>query len=125
MKLIRTLHLYLGCIFAPLLVLFSLSGAWQVYRFNDGTKDGSYRPPQIVRVMSLIHTNQSLDPKGLSHQGKAILSKAIAATLGLALAFTTVLGIIMAYKFNRSKFAVTGCLIAGIVIPGLLIYLNM
>jgi hypothetical protein len=29
MKKLRLLHLYLGCIFAPMLLFFAISGIWQ------------------------------------------------------------------------------------------------
>lgn len=126
MKFIRSLHLYLGCLFAPLIILYAISGAAQVYHLNNNRKDGSYNAPQWLRYASTAHTYQSFDPKRGERNGMhAAISKAIAAAMALALALTTLLGIIMAYKFNRNKLAVTFCLLAGIAIPGLLLYLNL
>jgi hypothetical protein len=31
MKKLRSLHLYLGCIFAPMLLFFGISGFWQTF----------------------------------------------------------------------------------------------
>jgi uncharacterized iron-regulated membrane protein len=41
MKKLRLAHLYLGSLFGPLLIVFAVSGGWQVFRFNDAKKDGS------------------------------------------------------------------------------------
>lgn len=120
MKFIRSLHLYLGCIFAPLLMLYALSGAWQVYRLNDAAKDGSYTPPAWLKTVSAVHLHQALE-KGT----KAAASKVLAVVLGVALAAMTVSGVVMAYKFGRNKALVTLCLLLGIVLPGVLLYLKI
>jgi len=52
MKLIRKLHLYLGCLFAPLIIFFSITGAWQTFNFHEGSKDKTYTPPAWVSVLS-------------------------------------------------------------------------
>ena len=44
MRFIRTIHLYLGCLFAPLLIFFAISGASQTFLFHRAAKDGSYTP---------------------------------------------------------------------------------
>lgn len=120
MKWIRSLHLYLGCVFAPLLILYAVSGIWQVYRLNDAAKDGSYTPPPWLKTVSSVHLHQSLE-KGT--HGAA--SMAIAAALGVALALTAILGVVLAYKYHRGSVGVTLCLLAGIAIPGLLLWLRM
>jgi hypothetical protein len=56
---LRRVHLYLGTLFAPVLLLFASSGAWQIYRLNDAKKDGSYTPPKIVKTLSAVHKNQT------------------------------------------------------------------
>tara|TARA_B100000678_G_C17930019_1_gene390906 strand:+ start:88 stop:231 length:144 start_codon:yes stop_codon:yes gene_type:complete len=38
MKWIRTLHLCLGCLFAPLLIFFCASGAWQLFGLHRAAK---------------------------------------------------------------------------------------
>ena len=59
----RRLHLYLGAMFAPALLAFTVSGAWQIYRLNDARKDGSYTPPRIIRLLSSVHKNQTTTGK--------------------------------------------------------------
>jgi uncharacterized iron-regulated membrane protein len=45
MRLWREIHLYLGCLFAPILIFFAVTGAWQLYRWNDNTKTATPRRP--------------------------------------------------------------------------------
>ena len=51
MQKLRNLHLYLGCMFAPLLLFFAVSGIWQMV----GTK-GS----RLLGLLSTIHTSRGL-----------------------------------------------------------------
>lgn len=58
MKLIRKLHLYLGCLFAPLIIFFSITGAWQTFNFHESSKDKTYTPLAWVSTLSEVHKNQ-------------------------------------------------------------------
>ena len=117
---LRRIHLYLGTLFAPVLLLFASSGAWQVYRFNDAKKDGSYTPPKIVRTLSAVHKNQTL----AGETSKKTPLKAFVFAACLALITTTLLGIVMAYRFSGSPLTVTLCLLAGLVLPVVLLFLS-
>jgi hypothetical protein len=66
MLLLRRLHLYLGCVFAPALLFFAVTGTWQLYRMHDAPKDGSYTPPPAIRALSAIHMNSHLPGKRAS-----------------------------------------------------------
>jgi len=116
MKTLRMLHLYLGCALAPLLIVFSLSGAWQVFRWQDTPKDGSYTPPRPLVVVSDFHIRQ-----GLAKQRSVPLQWAVAlASLGIIA--SSVLGVIMALQYAARKRSVWLCLAAGILVPiGLLL----
>ncbi|MEP7132965.1 MAG: hypothetical protein ABI914_07355, partial [Acidobacteriota bacterium] len=96
------------------------SGAWQVYRWNDAKKDGSYEPPAIVKRLSNIHRNQTLGKE----TSAATATKAFMFLASLALITTTILGIVMAYRFTARPVTVTLCLIAGIVVPAVLLLLG-
>jgi hypothetical protein len=119
-RTLRRLHLYLGAIFAPTLLALTVSGAWQIYRWNDARKDGSYTPPRVVKLMSSIHKNQTTTGKE-TPQKTGI--KAFAFLAAILLITTTLLGIVMAYRFTPSPVAVTLCLLSGIVVPILLLAL--
>jgi ABC-type nitrate/sulfonate/bicarbonate transport system permease component len=114
MKKLREIHLYLGCLFAPVLIFFAVTGAWQLFALHRGVKDGSYAPPRPAVVLSSIHEVQHLS--GTSQEAPTPLRYFIlAATIGLV--GTTTLGILMAFRYGRSRASTIACLLAGVVIP--------
>ena len=118
MRTLRTLHLYLGSLFAPALLVLAVSGAWQVYRWNDAKKDGSYTPSRVVTLLSDIHKDQVL-PGARHGQNPSLQLFLGPASMGLIL--TTLLGIVMAYKVSRRPVVVTVLLLAGILLPTFLL----
>ena len=120
MKKLRLVHLYLGSLFGPLLIVFAVSGAWQVFRFNDAKKDGSYKPAKVITLFTDIHKDAVL-PGVPRRQGAAMRYFALCAAAGLTL--TTVLGIVMAYRLSRRPTLVTVLLLTGVALPGALLFL--
>ncbi len=120
MPLLRKLHLYLGCIFAPVLIFFACTGGLQLYNLHESSKDGSYRAPKLLAAMGQIHKNQNLprDPRG---SGKALKVFMVAAATGLLL--TTLLGVFMAFRLSRSARPVLACLTAGVALPLAMLFL--
>jgi hypothetical protein len=120
-RTLRRVHLYLGVLFAPVLLTFAASGAWQVFRWNDPSKDGSYTPSAVVKTLSSVHRNQTLEketPRKTALKYFAFLACA-------ALISTTILGIVMAYRFTASPVTVTLCLLGGIALPAALLLLSL
>ncbi len=118
MKTIRKLHLYLGSVFAPMLIFFAVTGSWQLFALHRGTKDGSYVPPRLLSTLSTIHQYQHLPGTGRS-LGTPLRFFILAAAAALVL--TTVLGVIMAFRSSRSPVPVLLSLGAGIVFPVVLL----
>jgi len=114
MKKLRQLHLYLGCVFAPVLIFFAVTGSWQLFALHRGTKDRSYTPPRAVVILSDVHQFQHVPPTS-SESGTPLRYFMLAAAVGLVM--TTLLGIIMAFRFSRSKASVVLCLTAGVAVP--------
>lgn len=115
MKILRQLHLYLGCVFAPLIVFFCVSGVWQT--LNIRLPDGVFS--QVTHLLTTIHTGHSLkfgEPSTLSSP----VLEVVVVLMALCLIATIVLGVMMAFKFGRSRVAI-GCLAAGIVVPLILV----
>ena len=111
MQKLRSLHLYLGCIFAPLLLFFAVSGIWQAL---------GWRTP-LLKLISTIHTLKNLK----SGEGFSSLPLKIFA-LGMTVSFIvmTILGVVLALKYGRSRRAVYWCLALGVIIPLALILLR-
>ncbi len=114
MHKLRELHLYLGCIFAPILIFFSVTGSWQMFSLHRGTKDGSYVPAKALVVLSGVHQYQHT-PSAEIGRSTPLRYFILAAATGLVL--TTVLGIVMAFRHGRSRSTAVGCLLAGVAIP--------
>ena len=55
---LRRLHQYLGLFFAPALLLFSLSGALQTYRWQEPKGYGG-SPPSWIVGMASVHKDQA------------------------------------------------------------------
>ena len=104
MKKLRSIHLYLGCIFAPLLLFFAISGIWQTLGFHSDFLDR----------LSTIHTSHKLkNGSGLSGGLLMIFVLIMAASFVI----TTVLGVIMAIKHGGSRRAAYCCLAFGLAFP--------
>ena len=65
--LVRKLHNYLGLFFAPTILFFSITGAYQLFGLHEDRPGRDYHPPAIVSALGQIHKDQEL--RGPDHQG--------------------------------------------------------
>ena len=114
MKYLRKIHLYLGSLFAPVLIFFAVTGCWQLFGLHRGTKDGSYTPPSLLASLSTVHQYQHLPGTGRS-VGTPLRFFILAAAAALIL--TTVLGVVMAFRYSRSPIPVLLSIVAGTAVP--------
>ena len=124
MKTLRQLHLYLGCMFAPLILYFSLSGAWQVFRFNDLKKDET--PTMInklVHELSKPHTHSTLPNLDSKTESSAAFNW-ISVLMALGMVATTLIGIALAIRFAKKPIWVAACLILGVCLPVLALFFH-
>jgi hypothetical protein len=117
MKQLRSIHLYLGCIFAPILVFLTVSGIWQTFRLQDVPKG---HPPSFLGVLSSIHTSSMSKLGTLSSP----CMKGFVVLASLSFLFTLVLGIIMAFRFGRGRIVLIS-LLAGMAVPLALVLLAL
>lgn len=117
-KTLQSLHLYLGCAFAPLLIFFAVSGIWQMFNLQ---KPAQGQKASILTYLSTIHTGHGLKTGEIQTLSSPIM-KWVAVAMAVSLVFTIVLGIFMAFKFGRQKTAGM-CLLGGTVVPVLLVLL--
>jgi hypothetical protein len=104
MQKIRSLHLYLGCIFAPMLLFFAISGIWQTLGLQSHT----------LARLSTIHTSHGLKTgDGLGTHALRLF----VLLMAVSFIITTLLGVIMAIRFGRSRRAAYVCLAFGIAFP--------
>ena len=116
MARLRTIHLYLGCFFGPLLIFFAISGIWQTLRLHLGPSS------EVLALASTIHRSGALksDPNTLSSP----LLQAFVIAMALGLIVSAIVGIVMALRFGRSRRGVLGVLAAGILLPTVLVLMS-
>jgi len=132
MRQIARFHLYLGCFFAPLIIFYALSGTWQTLNLHRSTKDGRYQAPTVLVKMSEVHIRQrwaSLDDQATTERRQksdAIISLLprkvfawLSALMGIGLAGTAVLGIILAFQRTqgRRRWLTSLLLASGCLVP--------
>src|ERR1019366_8466796 len=114
MQKLRSIHLYLGCIFAPMLLFFAISGIWQTY-------PPAYPHSKTLARLSTVHTSRALK----TATGPGTLSSSVLRGCGLVMAasfiVTTILGIVMAMNFARSRRAAFCCLALGVLFPAVVL----
>jgi len=110
MQKLRSLHLYLGCIFAPMLLFFAVSGIWQTLNI----------PSRLLQRLSTIHTSHALKAGGNLTSGFMTIFVLVMAASFIV---TTLLGIVMALNYGRSRRAAICCLAAGVAVPLVLVLL--
>lgn len=114
-KLLRTIHLYLGCFFAPLLLIFIITGCLQTFNLHRSKKDGSYIAPQAISTVSQVHMYQRLPRENFLPKASGAF-RFLVLMMSIGIATTTILGIVMAFKYT-SPWVVWSCLIGGFLIP--------
>jgi hypothetical protein len=120
MQRLRQIHLYLGCVFAPLLAFFAASGIWQSFFLNYSWRQAENHPhvQEAMSLLTTLHTGRRLKMAGAA--GVDTLSSPVfryfVALMAVSLLVTMVLGVVMAFRFGRGR-VVLACLAAGLVIP--------
>jgi hypothetical protein len=147
---LRRLHQYLGLFFAPALLLFSLSGALQTYRWQEPKGFGGTPPAWIVWLAS-VHKDQALPrpsrggPEAGPSAGEAAKAASVPASakaapakkgpgrrqglmlfvglFGIALFASTLLGIAIALANAASRRTALLVLAGGTAVPLVLLFL--
>src|ERR1700761_1767957 len=106
--IVRRIHLYLGVFFAPLLLLFVITGWWQMFAEDRMLQDERKAP--VINQLSRIHVGQYYPGFGkttLSSTAFEIL--VVAMCIGLILLI--LLGVILAFTATRHRTPVFFALI--------------
>lgn len=144
---LRRLHGYLGLFFAPALLLFSLSGALQTFRWQEAKGYGG-TPPGWIVWMAAVHKDQALPRPPRAEAAKPAEAKAPPAAeaskakapapkgrgrrqglmvftgiFGLALFLSTLLGVAIALANAAGRRTNLLALAAGTVVPLVLLLL--
>lgn len=121
MKRIRQIHLYLGAFFGPLLIFFALSGALQTFRLQESPKGSTAAAPGWIVQFAEVHTNQR--PVKDRDVRPSVPLKWFVVLMSLGLIITSVIGLYMAFQYNRNRRVVWVAVFLGVIIPIALLYL--
>jgi hypothetical protein len=123
MKTLRKIHLLLGCLFAPLLLYYCLTGAWQTLGWHETKVDGEKTPTaQVLHDWSEPHEYKTF-PGANKKTDSSEWYGYTAVAMALGISFTLILGIVMAFNFFRPRWVVALCLVGGITVPLLLLWM--
>lgn len=113
MKTLRTLHIYLGCAFAPLLAFFLLSGFLQTLNLHEKKKSG-YTPPAWAEQLGSIHMHQRFATAARAPNWPV---RIVFAATCIGLFSTTTLGIVMAWRMRGVRRRAIIAMGAGVIVP--------
>ena len=147
LKAVRTTHNYVGVFLAPTILFFAITGGLQMFGLHETTRGSSYQPPSWLMHLSQLHKKGTLylAPKRPQPAGTAKVEaskpevakvekpaasgpphnplpiKIFFGLTALGLVVSTLTGLMMAWKYARRTGLVAATLIAGILVPLLLL----
>ncbi len=124
MKNLRQIHLLMGCFFAPMIIYFSLSGAWQIFRLNDLPDD---KEPTSIQFFlnELSKPHKDSTRPGAEHKtSHSAAFDWIALFMAVGLILTTLIGLVLAFRFSKSPITILACVGVGVALPIILIFIK-
>jgi hypothetical protein len=147
MMQVRRWHSYLGALIAPALLMFAITGGFQLFGLHES--HGDYRPQPLLEKFGQLHMKQTFSAKASrpaaggapakgAVQAGAAPKPAAAKTVtpfkiqalkwffllvSAGLTISTLLGVWLALTFSRNKPVIWGLLVAGTLLPVLLVLL--
>ncbi|WP_010186456.1 hypothetical protein [Sphingomonas sp. PAMC 26605] len=143
LRTLRRYHHYLGLFFAPMILLFSLSGALQTFRLQE-TRGYGETPPNWIVWLASVHKDQGpprpprpekpkpagdmSKPRGDAERGgtkrpSPLPLKIFVVALAIALAFSTITGVVIALSIRSMRRVSIALLVAGAVVPIVLLWI--
>ena len=135
---IRLAHWYAGVFFAPTIIFFALSGVLQVFKLHESYRDTPGAQGDWKAWMSQVHKESALiPPKAAPAKAPAASAapaeprrersapfKWFAALMGVSLIGASLAGLWIAYNYPARRRAYFVTLIAGIVVPIVILQLG-
>jgi hypothetical protein len=146
LKVLRQIHLYIGVFISPAILFFAFTGALQTFSLHETSRGSDYKPPTWIVTLAQLHKKQTTTipvhkqrpatdiPKPDKHADAAtpqpspqppqkshLPMKIFFLLVSIGLFISTLTGIYMSYKFTRNRILVTASLIAGVLIPLILL----
>jgi multidrug efflux pump subunit AcrB len=121
MKLLRRVHLFLGCFFAPMLLFYVATGWYQTLTVRRNKALGEAED-WLGRLRS-VHVDQ-LYPSETANAYSPLLFRMLVVSMALALIVTIVVGVVLAFRSIRQRWLVVLCLALGVILPALCLWLG-
>lgn len=119
--MLRRLHLYLGCFFAPLLLFYLGTGWYQTFNLNRNKNTGEAET--LIAKLRSVHVDQ-VYPAATANSFSPALFRLLVALMALALIVTVLLGIVLAFQTTRRRWPVWLSLGLGVLVPALFLWLG-
>ena len=112
LKTARSVHLYLGCFFTPLLVFFVITGCFQAFDLHEQHKDAPYSArAEFLGHLANVHMKGGQDEGPISWPFRLVV---LAITAGFLI--MSGLGVWMAFRFSQKPILVWVCLLSGTLV---------
>jgi len=122
MKLLRRLHLYLGCFFAPLLLFYVATGWYQSVTLRRNKSVGEAE--DWLSKLRSVHVDQ-IYPAESANSYSPFLFRSLVVVMSIALIATTALGLILAIRTIRPRSLVWLSLALGVIVPVTMLCLGL
>lgn len=143
LRTLRRYHHYLGLFFAPMILLFSVSGALQTFRLQEARGYGGTPPNWIVWIAS-VHKDQgpprppraeqpkpageAAKPRGEAERAgpkrpSPLPLKIFVVLLSIALCASTITGVVIALSIRSMRRVSIAMLVAGTIVPLILLWI--
>jgi hypothetical protein len=138
LKVLRQIHLYIGVFISPAILFFALTGALQTFSLHETSRSSDYKPPAWVVTLAQLHKHQTsalpvrkprpasdapkhADAAPAAPEKSHLPMKIFFLLVAIGLFLSTLTGITMSYKFTRNRIVITALLLAGIILPLILL----
>lgn len=123
MKLLRRLHLYLGCFFAPLLLFYILTGWYQT--LNPNRLKSPSEAETLLQKFRVVHSDQIFPSENeLDKPSSPKKYRALVVVMSIASTVMILIGLVLAFKTLRQQWPVWLSLVLGVVLPMFLLWLG-
>ena len=118
---LRKWHLFLGCFFAPMLLFFVCTGWYQT--MNPDRRKGPAEAEAVLDRLRSVHAD-SLLPNPAVQTYSTRPFRYLVAVMSAALILTVILGVVLAFRFHKTKWQVWVSLLLGLLLPVCLLLLG-
>lgn len=136
----RNFHLWMGAFFAPAIIFFALSGAFQTFGLHEAERGSTTQPPTWIVKIAQLHKKQNLNTRrpgprpvnpGEANPNRAEgerqapkppsaatwTFKVFVGAMAAGLVLSTLLGLYMTFQYARDKRLTWALVVAGTLLP--------